>query len=42
MSVFLDELDELVTSTLEEGEMTLEAIIADLEMKIAALKGEGA
>jgi hypothetical protein len=40
MSVFLDELDELIESTIEDGSMTKEAIISDLELKVAALKLE--
>jgi hypothetical protein len=40
MSVFLDELDELIESTIEDGEMTKDAIIADLELKVAMLKEE--
>jgi hypothetical protein len=38
MSVFLDELDELIESTIEDGSMTKDAIIADLELKVAMLK----
>jgi hypothetical protein len=40
MSVFLDELDELIESTIEDGSMTKDAIIADLELKVAMLKEE--
>jgi hypothetical protein len=35
---FLDELDELIESTIEAGDMTKDAIIADLELKITMLK----